>query len=116
METENVSLTALAWEVLFGEKYETVPDPNKPENVSYYNAKKRERNEKLRLFCTGQGKVIYDEWKKKIRAETLALLTIPKTSLCNCMTCLILREIRPRLELILEAEDILKREGDVTKY
>ncbi len=107
---ENVSLVALAWELLFNEKYESVPDPNKPENSSYINAMRKQRAESIRLFAMGNGKVLYDEWIRKVRAETIALLTVPKTSLCNCIACMVLREIRPRLEMILEAESILAEE------
>ena len=107
METENISLTALAWEVLFGEKYEIIPDPNRPENSAYIAAMQRQRADSIRHFAMEGGKVIYDEWRKKVRAEMLALLTVPKLSLCNCIACMIIREIRPRLELILEAEQIL---------
>lgn len=104
------SITALAWELLFNEKYESIPDPNKPENSAYLNAIQQQRIDSIRHFAMGNGKILYDEWKKKVRSETLALLTIPKSELCNCAACMILREIRPRLELIIEAENILKKE------
>lgn len=104
------SITALAWELLFGEKYESIPDPNKPENSAYINAIQQQRTDSIRHFAMGTGKVLYDEWKKKIRSEMLALLTVPKSGLCNCVPCMILREIRPRLELIIEAEELLSLE------
>jgi hypothetical protein len=107
METEGASLSNLAWETLFNERPESIPDPNQPENSAYINAVRRQRTESIRLFAMGGGKVLYDEWIKKIRAETIALLVVPKASLCNCPACMIIREIRPRLELILEAEKIL---------
>jgi hypothetical protein len=104
------NITSLAWELLFNEKYESIPDPNKPENSAYLTAVKQQRNDSIKHFANGSGKVLYDEWKKKIRSETLALLTVPKAELCNCTACMILREIRPRLELIIEAETILSNE------
>lgn len=110
MGNENISITALAWELLFGEKYESIPDPNKPENSAYINAIQQQRIDSIRHFAMGSGKVLYDEWKKKIRSEVLALLTVPKKELCNCTVCMILKEIRPRLEMIIEAEQLLSNE------
>jgi len=104
------NITALAWEILFGEKYESIPDPNKPENSAHINAIRQQRLDSIKHFAMGSGKVIYDEWKKKVRSETLALLTIPKTEFCNCVACMILKEIRPRLEMLIEAENILSSE------
>ena len=106
------NIAALAWEILFGDKYESVPDPNKPENSAFINATKQQRKDSIKHFAIGGGKVIYDEWKKRIRSETLALLTIPKSELCNCTACMIIREIRPRLELIVESESILSSESN----
>ena len=106
------NIAALAWEILFGDKYESVPDPNKPENSAYINAMQQQRKDSIKHFAIGGGKVIYDEWKKRIRSETLALLTIPKSELCNCTACMIIREIRPRLELIVESESILSAESN----
>ncbi len=110
MENEGASLVALAWELLFNEKYESIPDPNRPENSAYINAVRKQRTDSIRHFAMGGGKVLYNEWMRKVRSETIALLTVPKTSLCNCPACMILREIRPRLELILEAENILSED------
>ena len=113
MENEGGSLVALAWELLFNEKYDSVPDPNKPENSSYINAMRKQRTDSIRHFAMGGGKALYDEWVRKVRSETIALLTVPKTALCNCTACMILREIRPRLELIIEAERRLSEERQI---
>jgi len=111
---DNNSAAALAWEILFGEKFESVPDPNKPENTAYINALRKQRADALGAFAIGGGKVLFDEWKKKIRSETLGLLVIPENTLCGCPACMILREIQPRLKLILEVETILSDERNKT--
>jgi len=110
MDSENQSITPLVWELLFGERFEHTPDPNKPENSAYITAMRRQRAEGIRHFAVGAGKPLFDEWKKKVRENTLALLSVPKAALCNCAACLILREIRPRLELIVEAEMLINKE------
>ncbi len=107
---EQPSITALAWELLYGDKYEPIPDPNQPENEPYARIMRKQRAESIGHFATGGGKVLFDEWKKKVRAGTLALVTISEEKLCGCPACMVLREIKPRFKLILEAETILSEQ------
>ena len=100
-------MTALAWKILYNEEYESIPDPNKEENVPYMKAKKKERSEAFRRLMEGPGKVLFAEWKKKIKQVNTALLFIPATQLCTCHACMLIRGIRGILELWLEAEQSL---------
>ncbi len=98
---------SLVWFVLFGEDYETIPDPNKPENAAFFKAKRNQRTEQLRDFMSGKGKVLFDEWRKKVKRNQAALLSIPETEMCHCSACMIIRDTRKYIELLLEAENIL---------
>ncbi len=86
------------------------PDPNKPENVAYINAKRKERKEAFRRLIDGSGKVLFEEWKKKIRNNNLAMLFIPADQLCNCTACTLIRDVQGMFKLWMEAETILTEE------
>ena len=107
MEEIEKSAVALAWYILYGEEYETIPDPNKPENVPYLKAKKKQRANAFKALLQGQGKILFEEWKEKVKRINLALLFIPKENLCNCPSCQLIREVRNILELWIEAEQAL---------
>ncbi len=98
---------ALAWMVLYGEEFERTPDPNKPENMPYFKAMAKERREKLRRFVGEVGKPVIDLWKKQLREQNLVLLATPYDKMCNCPACLLLRQVKPKLEMITELEMIL---------
>lgn len=95
--------------VLYGEELETVPDPNQPENVVHYKAKSRERAEKFKRFMVGEGSVLFAEWRKKVRTNQARLLSIPEKDMCKCDACIIIRDTRKYLELLLEAEQLLSK-------
>jgi len=98
---------ALAWMILYGEDMEKTPNPNKPENIPYMKAVAKERREKLRHFVNGVGRPVIDVWKNQIREQNLILLSTPYDKMCGCPSCLLLRQIRPKLEMITELEMIL---------
>jgi len=98
----------IAWELLYGEVPEKLPDPNKPENVAYINATARAEREKLKRFMTGVGAPLVDRWKDKVRSDNLALIANPSVDECTCPSCLILREMRAVFKLLIEAEVVLK--------
>jgi hypothetical protein len=101
------AIAATYWRVLYGEEYEQIPDPNKPENTVWHRAKKQERATKFKNFVKGPGSVLFDEWQKKVKQDIAALLAIPPQSLCNCPACMIVRDTRKYLELLVEAEQVL---------
>lgn len=107
MDEKTQSVTELAWKILYKEEREEVPDPNRPENTAYFNAKRKERREAISRFVTGQGKILYEQWMKQIKGLNLALLVTPDQALCKCPACVTIAQIKARLELILEAELIL---------
>ena len=99
----------LAWNILYDEDFEEIPDPNKPENIPHIKALQRDEREKLKNFIEGSGKVLIDRWKAQIKAEMLSLLTLEaSTPLCNCGPCQQIKAIKNKFELLLEAEDILQ--------
>jgi hypothetical protein len=102
--------TDIAWEILYNEKLDSIPDPNKPENTAHINAVIRENRERLKKFVNGPGKVLVDRWKEQIRKETLGLIVAPEED-CNCGVCKAIRVIRNKFELILEAEKVLREDN-----
>jgi hypothetical protein len=98
---------ALAWMLLYGDKMEQPINPNKPENLPRLKALEKQRREQLSRFVEGVGKPIIDVWKKQVREQNLALLATPYDKMCACPACLILRQIKPKLEMVTELEMIL---------
>lgn len=99
--------TEMLWFILYDEEREKIPDPNKPENMVYHKAKKQERADKIKVFMNGPGAVLFNEWKKKVKQNQASMIAIPEKEMCNCTACLILRDTRKYLELLMEAERIL---------
>ncbi len=100
--------TSIAWKILFSEDFEQIPDPNRPENIPYIAAKKRERAESLERLLTGTGRVLFEQWRGKLKRELLALLVAPDDGSCHCSACMILRKLRMIFELWLEAQRVLE--------
>ena len=94
ISVEGAIVQDIAWEILYGDVPEKLPDINKPENTALINAKKKERSEKLRRFVEGAGAPLIERWTEQIRSDNLALLLNPTSDECNCPSCLILREIK----------------------
>jgi len=114
MEKES-SVVALAWKILYDEELEHIPDPNKPENVPYLKAKKKQRANAFKALMEGNGKVLFEEWKNKVKRVNLAVLFTPKEQLCDCAACTAIREIRNILELWIDAEQALIEEKEQSK-
>jgi len=100
-------LANLAWKILYKEDREEIPDPNKPENLPYLKAKKKQKAEALEILISGPGKILFENWHEKIKRLNLGMLFTPKSQLCNCSVCETIREIKATLEIWLEAEQIL---------
>ncbi len=98
------------WEILFGEKYERIPDPNQPENTAHLSALKKAERQRMKAFVEGPGKVLIDRWKKQIRHSTISMLMTDPDCLCD--VCRQVRKIRSIFELVLEAEEILNEKGN----
>ena len=47
---DETNAIALLWKVLYGEELEQTPDPNKPENLPYYKARREQRRKELSFF------------------------------------------------------------------
>ena len=94
---------------MFGEEPEFIPDPNKPENTAFLNAKKKQQREQIRQFVNGHGKVLFERWKKQIQVSTMALFGMASSD-CNCPLCWEVRKIKNIFELILEAESVLREQ------
>lgn len=100
-------LANLAWKILYNEDREEIPDPNKPENLPYLKAKKRQKAEALTGLMSGPGKILFENWHEKIKRLNLGMLFTPRSQLCNCSACEAIREIKAILEFWLDAEQIL---------
>lgn len=100
--------TSIAWKILFDEEYEKVPDPNRPENLPLISAKKRERAESLERLITGTGRVLFEQWRGKLKRGLLALLVTPDDGACHCPACVSLRKLRMIFELWMEAQRVLE--------
>ena len=103
-----VHLVNLAWKILYKEDREDIPDPNKPENVPYLKAKKRQKIEALEaLVSSPKGKVLFETWHERIKRLNLGILFTPRSQLCNCSACEAIRDIKAILEIWAEAEQLL---------
>jgi hypothetical protein len=116
VDNEKIDWSLLAWKIVFNEEPEQIPDPNRPENLPYILAKKRERIESLERFISGTGRVLFEQWRVKIKKGLLALLVSPDDGACHCSSCILLRQLRMIFELLLEAQRVLedkpKEKGD----
>ena len=108
---ERIDFTKLGWRILFGEDYESIPDPNLPENTAVINAKQQGRRDELLKFVEGAGKPLYERWSDKIKRDTLALIVSPLSQDCNCMNCLQIKKIQYLFELLLEAQEVIERKN-----
>lgn len=97
----------IAWEILFGEKLDRIPNPNLPENTALLSAQAKQNRERMRLFVNGPGKVLIDRWKKQLKSGVISLFGMSKND-CNCEICWEVRKIKNIFELILEAESVLR--------
>jgi hypothetical protein len=109
-----IDATSIAWKILYNEDFEQIPDPNRPENIPLIAAKKRERAESLERLITGTGRVLFEQWRGKIKRELLSLLVAPDDGACHCSHCMTLRKLRMIFELWLEAQRVLEeKDGKV---
>ena len=99
-----------AWRIVFNEDPPQMPDPNRPENLPYIAAKMRERRESLERLMSGTGRVLFEQWRDRIKKGLLALLVAPNES-CHCSSCIELRELRIIFKLWLEAQRVIDEKG-----
>jgi hypothetical protein len=104
--------TSIAWKIIFGEDYERIPDPNKPENIPYFTAQKRERQESLERLISGPGRVLFEQWRDKLKSGLLSVLVSPDDNTCHCSACMQLRRLRMIFELWLEAQRVLEEKTE----
>jgi len=97
----------IAWKTLFGEEFENIPDPNKPENTAYINAMKKANVDKFKKFANGAGKVMFEQWQRELRYGVHELLTTPID--CNCIMSLQLYKLQYLLRLIVKAQNIINK-------
>ncbi|HOX40532.1 MAG: hypothetical protein M0R06_18180 [Sphaerochaeta sp.] len=104
---DETNAIALLWKVLYGEELEQTPDPNKPENLPYYKARREQRRKELSSFYNGPGKVLFDGWEKRVKQLNLQLISSPEADKCSCQTCLIVRQIKSIMTLWIEAMQLM---------
>jgi hypothetical protein len=97
---------ATAWRILYGEAYESIPDPNQPENTAHLNALKNAEKDALERFLNGQGKVLVDRWTDKIK-QGIVMMIASESEDCSCATCTRLRGIKSLFEMLMEAQEVL---------
>lgn len=100
---ESQTLATIAWMTLFGEAFEEIPDPNKPENVAYHGAKKKEASEKLKRFFEGPGSILFERWQSRVRSGIFSVMTqnIPS---CDCQLTREIKEMQYIFKLLAEAQ------------
>ncbi len=100
-------LGIIAWKTLFGEDFEDMPDPNKPENVAYYKAKQKEKAEKLTRFFKGPGNILFEKWQARVRSGMFSLMTqsIPH---CECNLSKEIRELQYLVKLLAESTMVME--------
>jgi hypothetical protein len=103
-----IDATSIAWKIIFNEDFEKIPDPNRPENIPLIAARKRERAESLERLISGTGRVLFEQWRGKLKSGLLSLLVSPDENACHCSSCMQLRKLRMIFELWLEAQRVLE--------
>jgi len=99
---------SIAWNVLFNDDREKTPDPNKPENLPYITARKRERKESLEKLMSGPGRVLFEQWREQLRGGMVSLLSSKDIGSCHCSVCNELFRLKIIFGLWLEAQRILE--------
>lgn len=97
----------IAWGILFNEEREKTPDPNRPENLPYITARKRERKESLEKLMSGAGRVLFEQWREQLRSGLVSLLSSEGLDSCHCSTCKALFKLKVIFGLWLEAQRAL---------
>ncbi len=95
---------------MFGEDPEDIPDPNKPENIPYINALKKQRVDSFKRFAEGQGKVLFEQWQMELRTGLHNVLTGDDGKQCTCPLSFKMGQLRYLLKLICNAQEILEGE------
>ncbi len=98
-----------AWKLLYGIDKESIPDPNKEENIPYIKAKNTERIDAFKRLKASPARVLFEAWADKIMRQNIALLFASDNLLCACPTCSTVREIRTLLNLWMESELIINQ-------
>ena len=111
---ENSALE-IAYKVLFNEEYDTVLNPNLPENTARMSAEQKKKSNDLRKFAEGTGKILFDKWKNDIQKNLLQLISNPKIEECGCLSCILIREVRSKLHLLIDAEQTINEQKEKEK-
>jgi len=98
----------IAWKTLFGEEFEDIPDPNKPENVPLINAMRKANIEKFKRFAGGTGKVLFEQWQKELRSGVFELL-LNADNKCMCPVGIQVYKLQYLLRLIVKAQNIINK-------
>jgi len=110
MSEEKGDSFGLAWKVLFDEEFEEIPDPNLPANEAYHAVQRGKRVEAFKALRAGPGKILFEQWQKKIKALLLKVMFTDAEDLCACPACILIREARSLIYTMMDAESILAGE------
>jgi len=111
-DLKETDLGPIAWKILFNEDPETIPDPNKPENVPHIEAVRKEKIQKFKRFAMGPGKPLFEQWQNEIRVGMFNLLIYPDCSKCNCVISNMLDKLQYLLKLITKAQQVVNDKAD----
>jgi len=99
----------MAWKVLYGEDYSTIPDPNKPENTAYLKAVSQRRKDDIELFMKGPGRVLFDDLSRELKGLNVYLFSLTD-ALCSCEACKTIMKMQQTLKLLTKMADGIKGE------
>jgi hypothetical protein len=108
LEDQQTKYTELGWKLLFNEDFQSIPDPNRPENSAHITAVQKKRREELLRFVEGSGAILYNRWSDKIKRKILGIVAMPAGHDCNCVICLQIREVQYLFGLLLEAQEVIE--------
>lgn len=92
---------------MFGEDYEDIPDPNRPENVPHIKAVKQQKIDAFKRFAEGPGKVLFEQWQNDLRIGMFDLMTSDPSG-CTCGMTYKLNNLQYLLKLICKAQAVLE--------
>jgi len=102
--SEQISSLDLIWELLYAEKFETEPDPNKEENQVRAKVKKGEHIEALKRLKNGPGKPLFEMLDNRLKKSIISLLADPQYRNCGCPAAQLIVQINSIISLLVDVE------------
>jgi len=102
----------MAWEMLYGEKKDPIPNINQPENSARVNAERKEERERYKRLKMGVGGVLVKDLEKHLKDINIGLFTIAPDKLCGCTACRAVSEMHVIFKILSKIELAVKGDSN----